>query len=264
MKKVYEIKQIDDQLYTINDDKNDTCYVLIAQTKAMIIDLTEGKEPIKPIIEKITTLPCIIVATHGHGDHVGRSGEFDKLYMSLLDMDVFAWNTKVFDDLCLCTKEQIQELQDGDVFDLGGLHIEVVGLPGHTPGSMLFVCKEKQCVFTGDAIGSGCGVWMQLPHSTLIKEYQKSLQIASKRLELLGVNDHWKFYGGHDAQEYESKVSDYNRLDFQLLKDMEVLCKKILHGEVKVLPSKAKAFSGPSLYAAYHKAEMIYSFNKVV
>lgn len=261
---MYEITKIDEQLYAINDDKNDTCYVLIGKNKAMIIDLTEGKEPIKPIINQITTLPCIVVATHGHGDHVGRSGEFDTIYMSLLDMDVFTWNNKVFDNLYLCDPTQIHDVQDGDIFDLGGLCVEVVALPGHTPGSVLFVCNEKQCVFTGDAIGSGCGVWMQLPHSNLIKEYQKALQIASKRLVDLGVDNDWKFYGGHNEQEYESKVSKYNKLDLQLLKDMEVLCDKILHGAVKIQPCNAKAFNGPSLYAAYNKAELIYSFNKVV
>ncbi|GAA4286501.1 MBL fold metallo-hydrolase [Georgenia daeguensis] len=54
-------------------------------------------------------------------------------------------------------------LADGDVVDLGGLRLEVVGLRGHTPGSVALVLREddgaprpgRVHLFTGDSLFPG-------------------------------------------------------------------------------------------------------------
>ena len=51
-----------------------------------------------------------------------------------------------------------EPIRGGEVIDLGGLHLEVIELPGHTPGGILLLLKEDRILFTGDSINhiSGC------------------------------------------------------------------------------------------------------------
>ncbi len=60
--------------------------------------------------------------------------------------------------------EQFTPVSGGDVIELGGCPVRVLEMPGHTPGSVIFVDEGHKVVFTGDAVGSGVGVWMQLPN----------------------------------------------------------------------------------------------------
>jgi glyoxylase-like metal-dependent hydrolase (beta-lactamase superfamily II) len=43
-------------------------------------------------------------------------------------------------------------VKDGDKIDLGGIEIEVIGFPGHTPGSVAYVERQHKVAFTGDSM----------------------------------------------------------------------------------------------------------------
>lgn len=40
--------------------------------------------------------------------------------------------------------KKMKDLKDGDVFNLGGMTVEVYALPGHTPGTMTVLFKEDR------------------------------------------------------------------------------------------------------------------------
>ena len=46
-------------------------------------------------------------------------------------------------------------LEDGDVIDLGGRHIEAVHTPGHSPGHLCYYERERGYLFTGDIVSEG-------------------------------------------------------------------------------------------------------------
>ena len=57
-------------------------------------------------------------------------------------------------------------------FDLGGgFTIDSTEVPGHTSHSTVFFLRGKNLVFTGDAIGSGSGVWLFNKESFLKYRY---------------------------------------------------------------------------------------------
>ena len=66
------------------------------------------------------------------------------------------------------------DVHEGDIFDLGGRHLEVYELPGHTPGSVLLLLKEDRILFTGDAINHH--LWMQLDHSVDMALFRDNLK----------------------------------------------------------------------------------------
>ena len=105
---------------------------------------------------------------------------------------------------------------------------------------------------------------MQLFHSLNLKTYQKNLKQAIDYLEKTGVDQTWKFWGGHNQQESMSKVSSFNRLDFDLMKDMYQLCIKLINHEITGVLNQAPTFDNhQAFYASYQKAEMIFQENSL-
>lgn len=67
---------------------------------------------------------------------------------------------------------------EGEVFDLGGITLRVVELPGHTRGSIGLVCKEKGLLYAGDALNGS--LWLFLPESMNLETYIKTIQKAQQ------------------------------------------------------------------------------------
>ncbi|MEE9331691.1 MAG: MBL fold metallo-hydrolase [Methylophilaceae bacterium] len=83
--------------------------------------------------------------THVHADHITASGILRE------QMEV---QTGV-SERCGATTADIQ-LNDGDVLTVGDQKIYVIATPGHTAGSVSFLCQDR--LFTGDTLLiNGCG-----------------------------------------------------------------------------------------------------------
>lgn len=69
----------------------------------------------------------------------------------------------------------------GDSFDLGGLHIDIYDLPGHTRGSVVMLIREERVLLLGDA----CNylTFLHEPYSTTVREYKENLEALKPRLE---------------------------------------------------------------------------------
>ena len=44
---------------------------------------------------------------------------------------------------------------DGDVITFGNTKLEAIHVPGHSPGSIVYYCKEENCLFSGDVLFQG-------------------------------------------------------------------------------------------------------------
>ena len=76
--KLYNTIKINNHSYYINDEDGDSCYLIIGNTHALLIDLGLFKEPLLPTIKNITNKELIIVCTHGHFDHILAAEEIRK------------------------------------------------------------------------------------------------------------------------------------------------------------------------------------------
>lgn len=258
----YEIYKVQDDITVIDDYSDATLYVVEGDTEAIVIDTAMGDGNLPELIRKnVTEKPLKLLVTHGHGDHVMHAGEFDAFYMSKKD-NVFFSNMSADEEEILEKKEI--DLKGMDVISVSGVSMTVIEAFGHTPGSVLFADLERKAVFTGDAFGSGCGVWMQVNFGLSVSEYQKSLEKVLEDFTRLGIDDSFTFYGGHILQKGMSKVSDNNPVCIDLIKDMISLCKGLLSGDIKGEASDARHFSEEEpKYASFGKAEMIYLPSKV-
>ena len=46
-------------------------------------------------------------------------------------------------------------LHDGDIITFGHTKLEAIHVPGHSPGSLVYYCKEENCMFSGDVLFQG-------------------------------------------------------------------------------------------------------------
>lgn len=259
----YKTQKLYEDTYIIRDTAEEALYLIERNNKAYLIDTGMDHDSLKEEIEKITNLPVIVLLTHGHIDHIGMSGEFDEVYMDLKDLDVYRIHMNMHESnfeskgLCFKKPEEIKPVKEQ--YD----DLKVIPLQGHTPGSIIILDPHNKAVYTGDAIGSGCGVWMQIPYALTIAEYKAGLETAVKELEKNGVDDTWKFHGGHYGQENMSQVQNPNPLTLQLVKDMKELCEKLLQQDDLLFTPVDFISDGKPFYTVWKTAEMILTKERI-
>ncbi|MDR0444172.1 MAG: MBL fold metallo-hydrolase [Treponema sp.] len=168
----YTKNEIHPRFYSIADTKNNVfCYLLIGDEKALLFDTTYGSAPLHRIIREITELPVTVVLGHGHMDHSGGAAQ---LY-AYLNSDVWMHETELnlFRYYNMETRF-LKELKIGQVFNLGGLDAEIVGMEGHTAGSIGIFVKEHRLLLTSDSANPD--IWLFLNESLPINEYIAMLE----------------------------------------------------------------------------------------
>ena len=79
------------------------------------------------------------------------------------------------EDVILPVPVKTYPVYNGDFFDLGGLTLEVIGVPGHTRGTIMLLDEKDRTVYSGDAIN--LNTLLGLYGSTTVEEYYESLYL---------------------------------------------------------------------------------------
>ena len=211
-----------------------TVYLIEGDKEALVIDACTGQEGLKEIVQQlIGTKPYKLALTHGHFDHSGGMKFFDEVYLHIADTSLLPKGVN--------TKRHY--IGEGYVFDLGGQKIEVLSIPGHTPGSVAFYNRAGRYILTGDGIGS-TSVWAHISNDPL------TVYLASvKRLEAM-KGDIDELYVGHHEQE---KV----KLTTQYITDMRIAAEKVLDGTIETKPYESSFRNGQQ--ATYGSATLIFN-----
>lgn len=184
-------------------------YLVQGSEKALLLDTGFGIGDLRSEVERQLTTPYQVVLSHGHLDHAGGAAQFDEVYLSPADFALEkrhnTWKRR-YDEICAgpdgapegFTEQQLQpdrtepyrSLFDGAVFELGGVQVETIAVPGHTQGMMVFLIPEDRAAIFGDACGE-----MTLLSKQAMPEYIQALrrlQLHSDRFDLI-LRNHGAF-----------------------------------------------------------------------
>lgn len=243
----------EDGSYSFNGTSD--MYIVRGKKKAILIDLSnrirwadDADEALRTIFyERAGKREKLITVTHNHGDHTGMYYAFkDEPDISfLLPVNDFQ-NDTVF--------KQKSLIGDRECIDLGGETIQCVQCEGHTPGSMVFFLKGHNYAFSGDAIGSGTGVWIFSVNG--FEQYRKGIEnLLSYLLDpASGIDpETFLFWGGHTYQNQGVN------LGVQTVKDAKVLNDQIAEGTAEWEPYQT---SMRNLDATFKYGEALLVWNK--
>lgn len=207
----YPVMQIADNTYMVSDFGFANCYLLIGNERALLIDCGVGIGDLKGAVEKITDKPLLVVGTHGHVDHIGGDGQFDRIYLhkddtgknyrfqtSYILRKLFVLAGKGVADKSVKlshvtrykNRPEVVPIEDGHVFDLGGRSVKVRHLSGHTLGSILLIDEQSGIVFVGDDMSPS--IWLFLPHASTVEEWVRSAK------EIYALSEKFTLYWGHE------------------------------------------------------------------
>lgn len=206
----FGIQKYNDQLYQFKDPLGVLATLVIGKNKALLVDTCYGIGDLKEAVRNITDKELIVVNSHGHMDHSCGNYQFNEVWIHKDDVELckehnsYERRKKNLDNAIdklphNFDKEAYLKQNEGNlkilnlhcVFDLGGITLEVIEVPGHTKGSIALYSKEMKLMIVSDA--SCPFVWLFLKESLPVSVYIKSV-------EKLLTYDFDNFLVGHGAR----------------------------------------------------------------
>ena len=186
-------------------------HLVLGDERALLVDTMGGYGDVRAAVERVTDLPVTVVATHSHYDHIMGAYRFGELWVEKSEAARFereesratrahvdALERGILDGsepwvLTQCARPSARFLSEGQVFDLGGVTLEAVALPGHTQGSMGLLARELGVLFTGDAV---------TPIMTIFFEESASLETYRATLAKMRELPFERFYTSHHEHAF--------------------------------------------------------------
>lgn len=132
-----------------------------------------------------------VICTHGHPGHVTAALDVaarDEAPVALHRRDVLAWRE------AHPGKEPDIEMEEGGVFEVADVALEVLHTPGHSPGSVSLYCEELRAVFSGDALLADGPA----PHAGEYPDFPGQLSAIGQ--ELLTLPEETRVLPGHGEE----------------------------------------------------------------
>jgi glyoxylase-like metal-dependent hydrolase (beta-lactamase superfamily II) len=223
----FEHREIEDGVLLIREPYVDpflqaNLFLVRGRDRDLLVDSGLGLAPLRTQLAELWERPVTAVATHRHFDHTGGLHEFDDVVVHRLDAEAVA-NAEGFASLRIedYPPEELsgyeapeslltafpnegfdpatyrvepvtptRVVDEGYVIDLGDRRIEVLHLPGHTPGELGLWEEATGTLFSGDCVYESGILLDELPESD-IRAYVASM----RRLREVPVRI---VHGGHD------------------------------------------------------------------
>ena len=134
------------------DDQGVRIFVLSGEEKVLVVDTGISGMDVTDVVKELTGVQPVLLNTHSDMDHVAGNDAFPEFYMH--PSEIFAYRRDHG------SEGRWLPVFDGDVIDLGGRTVEIVHIPGHTPGSVAVLDREFRCLIGGDPIQKDGEIFM--------------------------------------------------------------------------------------------------------
>jgi len=181
-------------------------FLIIGSERALLLDTGMGICNIKAVVDELYQGELTVVNCHFHFDHTGNNWRFDKVlaaddpFVSKTaehglsgaplanqadeDMFLFGYPEGFIPEEYQTKPYNVDFVEDGHVFHLGGRDIEFIRTPGHTADHAMLYDKTNDILFSGDMVYGGA-IYIQFDSeyfgSSNIDQYIASLEMVRER-----------------------------------------------------------------------------------
>jgi glyoxylase-like metal-dependent hydrolase (beta-lactamase superfamily II) len=140
--------EVDNNTWIVGDDE-----------EVIVIDPAHDAEAILKVVGERVILA--VICTHGHEDHlsaaleVAEADEEDPAPIALHPRDRKLWRAYFSRLGQKDMPEPDIDMDDGGVFEVGDVQLDVIHTPGHTPGSVCVYSELLGALFSGDTLHKG-------------------------------------------------------------------------------------------------------------
>jgi glyoxylase-like metal-dependent hydrolase (beta-lactamase superfamily II) len=188
----------------IRDSDNDKMFLIRGTQRYALIDSGMGRGALREYVAQfIGGLPLVTIWTHSHGDHIGQADQFiadSTEYVGEGDRQAVVEFLERRGVRAELIQEHLKAVSDHSTVDLGDRALEIVTVPGQTPGSIVILDPSTGNLFTGDSFGNNSNLppdvlWMQRSPEPLDRYFaavRTAREMLGNRVKLImtGHNDH--------------------------------------------------------------------------
>eukprot|EP00053_Salpingoeca_punica_P012306 m.110192 g.110192 ORF g.110192 m.110192 type:complete len:304 (+) comp15908_c6_seq2:874-1785(+) len=199
----FEVKEMEPGVFRLREryyvsENRANIYFLQGSKMDLVIDTGLGLWDLPAFLRQTQLAtegkPILAVATHVHFDHAGGLHQFKQAAIHERELAAMASGDDYQAVTCLTHTDikqppslewkahryhltaapSVKPLVEGHVISLGDRRLEVLHVPGHSPGSIALFERKRGLLFSGDAMYDGAAFdW--LPHSS-VQDYVSSCQ----------------------------------------------------------------------------------------
>lgn len=170
------------------------CYIVSDGESCAVIDPGYDPEQVLCFVKERGLRVAAVLLTHGHFDHTGGVEAIVKETGCQLWMSQADWSqpriptTEYYYPIANCDFTTVQFCEEGEEIPVGNLCFTVLETPGHTWGSVCYLCEDA--LFSGDTLfEDSCG------RTDLPGGDASTMQRSLRRLARLQQN--YTVYPGH-------------------------------------------------------------------
>jgi glyoxylase-like metal-dependent hydrolase (beta-lactamase superfamily II) len=177
----YDIDRLSDHSYRLTEGGVFGTFLIVGDERALQVDAGGGFGDLRGAVDGLVEVPVSLLLTHSHWDHMGAAHQFESVRVHDRERtadgrvttdvvtDEFGYGPADFiadwkaagesfpDGFDAETFEippaaGVEAAEPGETVDLGGRELELVGVPGHSPGQLAVLDRADGVLYGADLL----------------------------------------------------------------------------------------------------------------